>query len=355
MATYAIIDPLFKAVYVIRRFHWDARQSGDDLLVEWTQSMELWRRRTGARGAIKLPALMLGCLWCCSFSPCRAEPKTLNSATHSLNSSPSDSSKHSSSLSSPAQQTWDSALEKAFSDERYRWRKPMNEQEAEAPKGWLDKLFFDMRTEIKSLGRHLKDGMNRLSEWLNDWFKHQNKSSYKNNPKGWGPSLNTWMLIFFAITLCALAIFTLRYIKNRDPRPALLKIHKRVPVDLNDDYIDPLQNNPEQWLEMVTQLCEQGQLRLALRACFLACLSSLASEGWIELTTGRGNREALRQLELRRSHDKVVLNNFRALLEAFEKTWYGDYSLTAMDISEHIQNARSIHSKQTIRAEGPAS
>ena len=250
----------------------------------------------------------------------------------------------SSSFNSAEALQWDRALEDAFRDDRYRWRKPVMEQESEAPKDWFNKFFFDLRSDIKSLGIRLESWLKKLGDWLEDWFKTQQKSKPKNQPVSWGFSLNTWMLVCLAITLCALAIFLLR-----------IKIYKRIkpsiepkdlpPLDLNEENIDPLQNNPEQWLDLVHQLCEQGQLRLALRACFLACLSSLARDGWIELSLGRGNREILRQLQLRRNRDHIA-GAFECNLRDFERCWYGGYAVTLADVQTHIQRTRTILGEQ---------
>ena len=108
---------------------------------------------------------------------------------------------------------------------------------------------------------------------------------------------------------------------------------KAVP-DLNEEDVaaDLLPRN--RWVEMARELIAKGELRLALRAYFLAQLSALASEGLIVIRLAKSNRDYANEIS-RRAHGKTgLLDLYRQETRLFESVWYGERPIGTEEIAE---------------------
>ena len=89
---------------------------------------------------------------------------------------------------------------------------------------------------------------------------------------------------------------------------------------------------------MGRSLLEQGDLRLALRAFYLASLSHLASRGLITITRSKSNRDYERELR-RRGHaipDLPAL--FGENVGIFDRIWYGLHEVNADLVGHFVRN-----------------
>ena len=79
----------------------------------------------------------------------------------------------------------------------------------------------------------------------------------------------------------------------------------------------------DSWMKLARELLERGELRLALRAFYLASLAHLASRNLISIARFKSNREYERELRRRGHSFPDLLSVFGDNLVSFERIWYG--------------------------------
>jgi hypothetical protein len=80
-------------------------------------------------------------------------------------------------------------------------------------------------------------------------------------------------------------------------------------------------------------LVAEGNLRLAMRAFYLASLAQLAANNLIQLARFKSNRDYERELRRRAHALPGLVAAFGANLQVFDRTWYGMH-----EINEEIMN-----------------
>lgn len=91
----------------------------------------------------------------------------------------------------------------------------------------------------------------------------------------------------------------------------------------------------DEWLQMVRDFMAKGEMRLALRALFLAYLARLSDQNLLVITRYKSNRDYEAELTRRAHAAPGALPCYRDLRRAFESVWYGDYPADASAV-EHF-------------------
>ena len=82
---------------------------------------------------------------------------------------------------------------------------------------------------------------------------------------------------------------------------------------------------------MAGEFAEKGDLRLAMRALYLATLAHLADREMITIEVYKSNREYERELKRRAHEHTELLSIFSSSLNFFERVWYGMYGIARLD------------------------
>ena len=107
-------------------------------------------------------------------------------------------------------------------------------------------------------------------------------------------------------------------------------------VDLKGDVI--ASELPEdEWLRLAREALERGDLRLALRAAYLANLAWLGGAGFVAISRFKSNRDYEREVRLRSRSDEITAL-LRSNREVFESAWYGDEDKTPADLEDMQRN-----------------
>jgi len=114
--------------------------------------------------------------------------------------------------------------------------------------------------------------------------------------------------------------------------------------DITREDLDATALPEEGWLNLAAELMQKGELRLALRAFYLATLAYLARRELITIAKYKSDREY--ELELRRRshiqpHLAGVFAENRAL---FESAWYGLHEVTPGIMERFSRNQEKIRS-----------
>lgn len=301
--TYLVIDPLVKAIYVLRCFHGESRRSGEDLLVEL-------KRVSGAL------ATMVLILLCVVPSAARAgeavSEKTAPAPAQELN------------------QSIDQVLRKP----EYTWRAPREKRAAkEESKG----------SEIwEHISQWLDDAANAFGNFLKKLLGGRSAPSAPFSLfSDRGLAYMLTVIVAAIIGLLLYIIWRMRF--SPAARAAVAEAAGPAP-DLSDENVTAEQLPEDGWVTLALEMIERGELRLALRAFYLASLAHLAERNLVALARFKSNRDYEREL-LRRSHALPdVARLFSQNVTTFDRVWYGLHEVTADLLQEFRLNVERIKS-----------
>src|SRR5262249_50288108 len=115
--------------------------------------------------------------------------------------------------------------------------------------------------------------------WIVEWiYKRLAPSRPISHPgSGWIDSLQILLYVLLAVVVCTLAVVLLRNWQRRKSRCKKVEAEPVLSApDLADESVGADQLPEESWLKLAQETAERGQLRLALRAFYLAGLARLS-------------------------------------------------------------------------------
>ena len=309
--TYLCLDPFIKTVYVLRCFYGSALKSGEDL------KQDLHRILTDGKKLAMGMVIMILC----------AAPFT------SLAEQPS--------MVTPGE--LDRSIEETLGRREFAWRMPREtisgeEQEANGP------IAAAIRWLLNVLGK----GIRILEKWITlfiDWLQNQMQGSHKKSLS----SNNSWMtsvrIVLIILLLLFLAVLTFVFFRIRRRRTGIIQAAVTGPVslpDLNDEGTRADDLSANRWRVLAEELTAKGELRLAMRALYLATLAYLAEHQMITIEMYKSNREYERELRRRAHEREELLVIFSKCLNSFERVWYGMYRISRADFDDFSANQKRI-------------
>ncbi|MBW8864615.1 MAG: DUF4129 domain-containing protein [Verrucomicrobia bacterium] len=322
------LDPLLKAVYALRCFHGEARKDGADLLAE------LSLVRAGGRAAI-VAALMLSALL----------PMTLRAAD---NQAAPPATPASSGAATPSQ--IDDAMKKTLQHDKYAWRLPREKipKDDNTQKSWLQNFFAGIADTLTSWARAVRDWVVSVIEWFNRHFMPKPKPAVGGDASkyDWTVSalrLLVYLLIFAAVV--ALVLLLVRWWRQRWGRTEVIQAEVVAGTpDLNDENVTAAQLPEDEWLKLARELLNQGDLRLALRAFYLATLAHLAAREIVRIARFKSNRDYEHEVNRRARGSQELRMAFSANVNTFDRVWYGLYDVSTEAVAQFQSNFERIRS-----------
>src|SRR5262249_14599871 len=136
----------------------------------------------------------------------------------------------------------------------------------------------------KMIRQWLRDVGHWLDRWLRKLFFRQRQLSTGGSGYGWILRQEVLVYGLVAAALIALAYLAYRIWQNRVPEKAPLASEPIQPLpDLRDENLGADQLPEDGWAKLARELLAGGDLRLALRAFYLASLAHLAQRNLIRL------------------------------------------------------------------------
>jgi hypothetical protein len=319
--SYLCLDPLMKASYCLRCFYGESLQTGEDLKVEL--------RSLARPGSMAILSLVLFL----AFSP---------SGTALAQSSPAVISGGGASVSA---QQLDSAIESIIHYPEYSWRMP-REKPPEVARGrtafhdFLDSIINTLRTGWGYVKRGLKKVWNFIEDFLSRIIPSLPK--LKKPDSNWTPFSRAWIILPLLCIMAVLAFLAWRAWRDRRPRQVTGDVAVKAAPDITREDLDATELPEEGWLNLARELMEKGELRLALRALYLATLACLARQELITIAKYKSDLEY--ELELRRrSHTQPhLVGVFAENRTLFECAWYGLHEVTPGIMERFSRNQESI-------------
>jgi hypothetical protein len=180
---------------------------------------------------------------------------------------------------------------------------------------------------LKAVTRAASSAVTRFFRWL---FGDRFPEPQAGAPPSSGLHGSVYALLAAVVVMAAWIAWRRR--RSRRVQPTALAPSLE-PVRLDAEELTPDRLPEESWLALAERCLREENLRLALRALYLANLAWLGRREFITIHPGKTNREY--ELELRRK--ARALADARALfagnVTAFERAWYGLHEVAADDIA----------------------
>lgn len=307
--TFLSVDPLVKACYVLRCFQGLSLNTGQDLRTELRQF---------ARVATLVIVLAAGA------PALRAEDAPAPVPTPSVE--PGELNR---------------TIGEVIQQNKYAWRMPREKAAEEKETGllqsFIDQVVKMMTDTLREIGRALDGGMHWLVERLRDlldWlFNRKDRSA--SDPASWMTPQLVLLFAVLAVTAGILGVAVLRLIQARRKTGSATSAAVAIAPDLEDENTRADELPEDEWTRLGRELWSRGELRLALRAFYLASLSHLAARGMITVARSKSNREYERELH-RRAHSVPELPRiFGENVSVFDRVWYGFHE-TNNEALEHF-------------------
>ena len=324
--TYLVLDPLVKTTYSLRCFYGESLHTGSDL------KMQL--RQVRSEKAILRSTILLALVGFLTLvdplSPCAQNIPVEKAYTKPSPVSP---------------QGLDRSLDEILTRTKYSWRIPR-----EIVRRKKDDNSVLIRI-LKTLGdwlRALFKWIGQVVDWFRDLFPDFQLKPPGSSARGWVAGLQAVTFILLALTTCTLAIFLLRAWQQRRKQEfeIAVEVHETTP-DIEDENVRANELPSEGWLAMAEDLLETGELRLALRAFFLATLALLAKNEMIALARYKSNRDYQGELAARAHVWPETLTAFSRNTDIFESIWYGNHSINAELLDRFRNNQERIFARAT--------
>lgn len=314
-ATYLCFDPIRKAVFVLRCFHGASLQSGEDLRVELKAL-----RRSGRATVVAL--LLLGTLLGGPLASVRAAtppPPQVESAP--LNDS----------------------LDRVLQRREYAWRLPREAAQVDEQKGWLATFIEGLWKKIVRTTKQITKWVKKVWDWLRQIFdrKPKERDPGETGKIDWSQTARWTLFVLIAVLAVAVAVLLWRWHKGRRFEVATVLPSVAVP-DLNEEGVTADQLPEDGWVRLGQELMNKGEMRLALRAYYLASLAHLGHRELIHLARHKSNLDYDRELHRRARGNGDLLAAFDTNLVAFERAWYGEHGVTSETLGGFSQNLEKI-------------
>lgn len=302
MMAYLMTAPVVRAIYALRCFQGLSLKNGEDLMAQLR----------AIRGPIKAGAIAA---LLCLFS---------NSAT-AQNALPARESARAEEM--------DQRIQDVLKEDMFRWRMP-KETVPDAEMGPIASF-------VKEVMRMLTEGAESTFRSIRDFWKKlfpgQEPEGHTSSGEGtpWADNVETIVYMLLIVLVVMLVIVAWRQWRQAGPKP-LVSTSAPPPIDLKDEAVMASQLPENEWLRLAEEKIEAGELRLALRALFLASLAYLGERRMIAISRTKSNGDYVRELGFRAREQNELRECFNDNVRSFDRAWYGWHEVTR-EVLEHFR------------------
>jgi hypothetical protein len=323
--TYLCVDPILKVIYALRCFHGESLQSGEDLKAG-LKHVALSAQQMAAGLAILLA--MAGA----ASSPA--------AGTNPPPAVPAASPQMAPPAVSPPE--LDRAINEVIHERKYTWRMPREKiVEPEAQPGIIARF-------LERVGAMLRKWARAVLDWLDELLRKlfpRRSSVGESGTSGYGWILSLEILLYALVAAVVSALAVLLYRLWRDRRrktePVASEAIQPLP-DVTDENVGADQLPEDGWTMLAHELLGRGELRLAMRAFYLASLAHLAERNLISIARFKSNRDYERELRRRGHSFPDLLPVFGENISVFERIWYGMHEVNHDLVGRFAANVEKI-------------
>jgi hypothetical protein len=323
--TYMLLDPLMKAVYLLRCFYFESIRTGADLRADL-------KRITGAPAGmlVVLSALLIFFGGSLASAPAQVVPEILEGGDRPAVVSAAE---------------LDRAIEQTIERPEYLWRYP---REIAREEGFLaglrESLRMTFRDGWQSFTRSTRKLMERLQGWIERAFGREPAPApvIEATPR-WVGAVRVMVVVFAAAAVLVALYFVWRAWKRQRRKAAPMEAATALP-DVADERVLASQLPETGWVQLARELMDKGDLRLALRAFYLATLAHLGEREMIRIAAFKSNREYEHELRRRARTLPGMVEAFEENVSSFDRAWYGLHEVSREALQQFENNLERIRS-----------
>jgi Domain of unknown function (DUF4129) len=337
--TYLCIDPILKAVYVLRCFYGESQESGEDLkagIREYVQAADepapsqtpgKPQARVSSATTVLVAAVIL--LLPNTGKTTQAEETSGRIVTGST----------------AEPQELDKELKDVLRQRKYTWRMPrenVRETETESP----------LMARVRKWLRERRDA---FIEWLRKLFERRGRARQTTHGGvDWVFFINLLLYILVALAIGALVWLLYHVLKTRRNTVVAAAEPIQPAPDVADESVGAERLPEDGWMKLGRELLAKGDLRLAMRAFYLASLAHLAAKNLVTLAKFKSNRDYERELR-RRGHALPELPPlFSENVSVFDRAWYGMHEVTEELVNRFIVRVERLCGRNEIGMNTPS-
>jgi hypothetical protein len=300
--TYLCLDPIIKAMFVLRCFHGEARATGEDLRV----TLRALSKAAACMAALALFASPLHAAPAPPAVPAQADATELNRS-----------------------------IDEVLKRREYAWRSPREK---------VERQVRETPTFIKRVREWLRETAKKTLQWIADQLR---KLFRPRGAVGGGSfALSPHGFVYLLIGAALLIVGILLWILWRSRSRVAVEEAQAAPAapvpDLESDEVTGEELPVDGWTQLALELLARGELRLAMRAFYFSSLAHLAERNLVTLARFKSNRDYERELQ-RRSHALPELASaFAENVNVFDRVWYGLHDINAELLQRFRGNVERI-------------
>jgi hypothetical protein len=330
---YLLLNPLNKVIFVLRCFYGRSRTTGADLRAELRHHRPM-RSEAGLAAALTLLLIAL--------------PASAQNATNSPAPVPSAASTETGTLLHDVQTTkLNRAIDRTLQQDEFAWRMPRAEGTA-ADEGFFSRMLARLSSELQRFWSWLGKLAEKIARWIFNGKTDPESDSHFSSGAGL-----PWRAMIIGLAVVALAALLWLALSrwHEGSRPIVEVARTLAPtrtVNLEDENVQADELPEDSWLALARELIESGELRLALRAFYLASLATLARQELVRLAPTKSNRDYLTELTRRLRGESAVGPIFRSSVSLFEGSWYGSHDVTTAVIDSMRSNQQRLRDDAAV-------
>jgi hypothetical protein len=246
----------------------------------------------------------------------------------------------------------DRSIEQILSRREFKWRLPREKPtDDNREKGFfasfMDGLVETLRSWAKAIGSAVKSVVRWVADVF-DWLRERIFGTRARAQAGggagtdWMISLQGLIFVLLVLVACAVAVLFCRTWRRRGLHKDIAS-EAVVPVpDVADENVTASQLPEDDWLRLAREWMGQGELRLALRAYYLAGLAHLAQREMIRVAKFKSNRDYEQELRRRARALPELQAAFAENVGIFDRVWYGLHDVTHEALQRFQTNLEKI-------------
>lgn len=332
--SYLVVGPLAKALYVLRCFYGAARKSGVDL--------EVRLRELRGQATVILIAFSVLCANPAQAKIGDAVPPSTKISTEKLSQKMPVGKTNTPPVLNVHGVELEQKIKDVLSSSEYQWRFPREHPAAAESQSWFGKIIRDftdwMGSAMSSIARFIGGLLDKL-------FHRDSQVNDEKTPgsSAWLASLEWIIYALIGVIVATLAVLLYRtWQRSREEAPVVAEAEAAPEINLESESILATQLPEDEWLRLAREKLDAGELRLALRAFFLATLAHLGEKRLIAITRSKSNGDYLRELGWRSRGREALSANFTEQVRTFDRVWYGWHEVDAGTVSRFAQNHEQI-------------
>ncbi len=291
--TWLAVDPLVKAFYTLRVFHGRARQTGEDVRVEFRAARGGGWRRNALGLLLALAAVTPEAPVRAAAAPLAVQPAEL-----------------------------DRAIDEVLAGSDFRWRLPPPVVASARQDGPVTSFLKEgvamVREMFQAIGRW----------WDRNFPGKDDADRTRRNRGGFGAMQAVTLLLYGFVAVAVLLLGWVGWLVWKQAKRAESPVLQARAValaapDLRDENVQAALLPADGWLALAREQAALGEWRLAWRALYLATLARLAAEGLLSLAKFKTNLDYERELRRRALSRGEIVARFTARRRGFEDVWYG--------------------------------